>query len=576
MAEDRRIVQLHKKGDTTDQWIPLNTGKCVQLTDYENNGETGLIEQTDNLNNALAKLENTKANVGETLEDYNIGDAYTKDEIDALLSNIYHVCGGIQGADIHDKLIDADTKVGDVYNLTDDTVMTADFLEYEGAATPIPTGTNIVVVDDNGTYKFDILGMTASTSIAPATANALGGMKTGYTDSTTGTRNYAVQLDSNNKAFVNVPWADTEYTLGLSGNTLSLTPSVGTAQTVTLPTVLPDGTNKSGKCLKVVDNSGTLSWEDDLTATYTAGVGLNLNNGTFKAKLDSETSLGTIGTTAKLYAVGVDSNGKLCVSVQWDDTHYTATPILGATNATTNATAATANNATYMNIIENNAKSGGLQITGSGLVEVSAKDGVLTITGNDPLPSQAGNNNKFLSTNGTTLSWATPSDLNTFRVIQVDNNQLLANDDNKAFDIIGGKDIVLVTGGGGSGDSYASVTVNVNVTDEKPTVTSSAATIAFKYGHNYFVGASSETAPSVATGSAVTTLTITDGNGATDSKNFEANVFFKAGASASGMTVTLPTGFLVIGDEPEYVSGNVYLVSFYKGTAIFGEMDLQA
>ena len=57
-----------------------------------------------------------------------------------------------------------------------------------------------------------------------------------------------------------------------------------------------------------------------------AGTGLitNLTNngtitgtGTIKTNLNSETPLGTLGTTNKLYAVGVDANGKLCVNVPW-------------------------------------------------------------------------------------------------------------------------------------------------------------------------------------------------------------------------------------------------------------------
>lgn len=67
MAEDRKTVQLHKKGQPNEQWIPLTSGECVQLTDYDNNGETGEIEQTDTLNTALAKLENDKVTRGETL-----------------------------------------------------------------------------------------------------------------------------------------------------------------------------------------------------------------------------------------------------------------------------------------------------------------------------------------------------------------------------------------------------------------------------------------------------------------------------------------------------------------------------
>ena len=48
-------------------------------------------------------------------------------------------------------------------------------------------------------------------------------------------------------------------------------------------------------------------------------------SGTIKCNLNSETSLGTIGTTSKLYAVGVDANNKLCVSVPWTDNNTTYT-----------------------------------------------------------------------------------------------------------------------------------------------------------------------------------------------------------------------------------------------------------
>ena len=46
-----------------------------------------------------------------------------------------------------------------------------------------------------------------SATVSKATADALGGIKVGYT---TSGKNYAVQLDSNDKAFVNVNWSDTK------------------------------------------------------------------------------------------------------------------------------------------------------------------------------------------------------------------------------------------------------------------------------------------------------------------------------------------------------------------------------
>ena len=56
---------------------------------------------------------------------------------------------------------------------------------------------------------------------------------------------------------------------------------------------------------KVVASTG-------LAHTFVSG---NNPTNTIKAKLNSETSLGTIGTTEGLYPVGVDSNGQLCVLI---------------------------------------------------------------------------------------------------------------------------------------------------------------------------------------------------------------------------------------------------------------------
>lgn len=49
-----------------------------------------------------------------------------------------------------------------------------------------------------------------------------------------------------------------------------------------------------------------------LAYTFAAG---NSPTNTIKVKLNSETSLGTIGTTEGLYPIGVDSNGQLCVLI---------------------------------------------------------------------------------------------------------------------------------------------------------------------------------------------------------------------------------------------------------------------
>lgn len=71
------------------------------------------------------------------------------------------------------------------------------------------------------------------------------------------------------------------------------------------------------------------------TGLKTASGSAITNTGTIKANLKSESSLGTIGTTSKLYAVGVDSNDQLAVNVPWTDTTHNF--YVGASQAKANA-----------------------------------------------------------------------------------------------------------------------------------------------------------------------------------------------------------------------------------------------
>ena len=95
-----------------------------------------------------------------------------------------------------------------------------------------------------------------------------------------------------------------------SGSASSFTPSTVTNQCHTFKTILvqpSSGTIKAG----VFDGSGASL--TDLNAS-------NLGSGTVptaRLNLNSTSSLGTLGTTDKLYAVGVDASGKLCVNVPW-------------------------------------------------------------------------------------------------------------------------------------------------------------------------------------------------------------------------------------------------------------------
>lgn len=86
--------------------------------------------------------------------------------------------------------------------------------------------------------------------------------------------------------------------------------------------------------------TGTASGSGTVTSVAT-GVGLTggsiTTSGTIKAKLSSESSLGTIGTTSKLYAVGVDASGYLAVSVPWSEGSNTDTKVTQTATTTNSA-----------------------------------------------------------------------------------------------------------------------------------------------------------------------------------------------------------------------------------------------
>lgn len=72
----------------------------------------------------------------------------------------------------------------------------------------INTGDGTKFKSDDGTYK-----AIEGYQLPVANSTVLGGLKTGYTQSG---KNYPVQLDATNKAYVNVPWTDTNTTYSLA------------------------------------------------------------------------------------------------------------------------------------------------------------------------------------------------------------------------------------------------------------------------------------------------------------------------------------------------------------------------
>lgn len=184
------------------------------------------------------------------------------------------------------------------------------------------------------------IGAGGITSIPQASSSALGGIKIGYSDNG---RNYAVELDSSGKAYVNVPWTDTNTiynvattsanglmsssdkskldgiqagadavsfsrslssgtkigTININGtNTDIYAPTAGGVATSTTLGLVRIGYPKRGNNYPVELNSSNQMYVNvpltDNNTTYSAGAGLSLSGTVFSLEKATPTTLGGV------------------------------------------------------------------------------------------------------------------------------------------------------------------------------------------------------------------------------------------------------------------------------------------
>lgn len=133
--------------------------------------------------------------------------------------------------------------------------------------------------------------------IPAADSNNIGGIKTGYTQSE---KNYPVSLDENKKAYVNVPWTDTDTTYKvMTGATSTTNGKAG---------LVPGAAAGKQTCYLRADGQ----WMTPPNQTYSKATANALG-------------LVKIGYTVngKNYPILLDADGKMYVTVSWTDTKYT-------------------------------------------------------------------------------------------------------------------------------------------------------------------------------------------------------------------------------------------------------------
>lgn len=105
-------------------------------------------------------LHATQPDLTHYVQDSAIEDMQTKTDADAKfatkedISSVYTPKGQKTAEELTADLLVADN-VGDVYNVT--TKITTDENYLEGAGSEYPVGTNVVIVEQDGSYKFDVL-----------------------------------------------------------------------------------------------------------------------------------------------------------------------------------------------------------------------------------------------------------------------------------------------------------------------------------------------------------------------------------------------------------------------------------
>jgi hypothetical protein len=162
------------------------------------------------------------------------------------------------------------------------------------------------------------IGAGGITSIPQASSSALGGIKIGYSDNG---RNYAVELDSSGKAYVNVPWADTNTTYNVA--TTSANGLMSSSDKSKLDGIQAGADAVSfSRSLSSGTKIGTININGVNTDIYAPTAGEQVEYG-----VATSTTLGLVRIgypeNSKNYPVELNSSNQMYVNVPWTDNNTT-------------------------------------------------------------------------------------------------------------------------------------------------------------------------------------------------------------------------------------------------------------
>lgn len=162
------------------------------------------------------------------------------------------------------------------------------------------------------------IGAGGITSIPQASSSALGGIKIGYSDNG---RNYAVELDSSGKAYVNVPWTDANTTYNVA--TTSANGLMSSSDKSKLDGIQAGADAVSfSRSLSSGTKIGTININGTNTDIYAPTAGEPVEYG-----VATSTTLGLVRIgypeSGKNYPVELNSSNQMYVNVPWTDNNTT-------------------------------------------------------------------------------------------------------------------------------------------------------------------------------------------------------------------------------------------------------------
>lgn len=339
--------------DASNTYLTKNSASSTYLT--KTSASSTYATQT-----ALAATE-TKAAAAKTAIDAFLKDAdATTDAIDTLKEIQTQLDSGEASAA---------SLLGEINGIKSGTTTVGKAAALEVTAA-VGGDTQPVYIDANG--KPQTIGYTIAKSVpSDAKFTDTNTKVTSVSNHYTPSANADSALSPDASSTTAATWGSTSLVTGVNLSRDAKGHVVGlTLDSIQMPANPNTDTHYSSK--NIVGASATASANAAVSGTNANGVYLNHleSNSTTPTSSHQIIGAGSVKVTS-------NSNGHITITGTDTNTHYTAVPHIGTSTSTSNQT--TTNTTTYINIVENSARSGGVKVTGSNGITVSGASGTLTI-----------------------------------------------------------------------------------------------------------------------------------------------------------------------------------------------------